>query len=129
LLNPSEPPLFYTGYLLTLASRAELLAAFPPIYERVIAEHVTVAFDVDALTPAPPAPQAVEVVGYIDSGDGIQAVLVAVDGETFRPDGKLYHITLSLGDGRYAAESNKYMPWAEPTHALPLTVSPKLFAC
>jgi hypothetical protein len=121
--------MFYTGYLLTQASRAELLGAFPPVYDRVVADHITHTYDVDALAVPPDPPTTVEIVGYIDSGDGVQALLVAIDGDTFRPDGNLFHITLSLGENRWAAESNIYMAWSEPTDPFPVTVVPKLFAC
>lgn len=41
-------------------------------------------------------PTSIEVVGYADDGRGLEALLVAVDGNTKREDGENYHITLSL---------------------------------
>ncbi len=40
------------------------------------------------------------------TSSGVEAMVVAIDGTTDRPDGSTYHITWSLGDGRRARESN-----------------------
>ena len=37
---------------------------------------------------------------------GVEAMVVTIDGDTARPDGSTFHITWSLGDGRRARESN-----------------------
>lgn len=47
-----------------------------------------------------------QVIGHVDDGAGVEALVVAIDGSTARPDGKVWHITWSLGDGRAARESN-----------------------
>ena len=39
-------------------------------------------------------------------GEGVEALVVAIDDSTDRPDGSIYHITWSLGEGRRAKESN-----------------------
>ena len=41
------------------------------------------------------------VIGEADSGDGLQALVVSVDGTIRRPDGGTYHITWSLEPDRY----------------------------
>ena len=85
----------YTAHVLTRESREELLKAFPPQYSDVLAYHVTVDFGV-AETASKPRRAKIMVVGYADSGDGLEALIVAVNGSTRRSDGGFYHITLSL---------------------------------
>jgi len=121
--------MYYTGYLLTQASRNKLLETFPPKYARVICEHITENFGVKDDSSAPEQPQSVLVVGYVDSGDGVEALAVTVNGETERPDGRKYHITLSLAEGRRPVESNDYIDKAEQVSPQNVLVIPKLFAC
>lgn len=90
----------YTAYVLDGGSRAALSERFPPKYEQFVGHHVTVQFGVSSDTEVPP-PARLKVVGHIDSGDGLEALVVAVDGDTTRPDGKTYHITWSLTPGKY----------------------------
>ncbi len=85
----------YTAYVLTPESRERLLKAFPPKYSEVIAEHITVDFGVPETAPEPPRAD-ITVMGYADAGDGLEALILAVGGSMQRPDGSLYHITLSL---------------------------------
>lgn len=92
--------LMYTAYLLDAQTRQSLLQQFPPKYSKVIAHHITVQYPVadDALQP----PSAeIKVVGYADSGDGLEALVVSVDGKIQRPDGGTYHITWSLDPIKY----------------------------
>ena len=117
----------YTGYLLTEKTRNELLAQFPPKYENVVAHHITEQFGVAAMTRPPDMPDSVAVVGYIDSGDGVEGLLVEVDGSTLRHDGSRYHVTWSLSAGRKAFETNKYVNGATPVDAVPMEVEPKTF--
>src|SRR3546814_9902597 len=44
----------------------------------------------------------------VDDGEGLQALIVSIDGSTDRPDGSTYHITWSLdrSRGRKAVQSN-----------------------
>jgi hypothetical protein len=90
----------YTAYVLTDESREYLLKKFPPKYSKVVAHHVTVEFGVPDDTESP-EPAAVKVIGEADSGDGLQALVVSVNGSTLRPDGGTYHITWSLEPDRY----------------------------
>jgi hypothetical protein len=99
----------YTAYVLDDSARTSLLAKFPPKYPKVIAHHVTVQFGVPADTEVPP-PARVKVIGYADSGDGLEALVCTVDGKAERPDGKRFHITLSLDPSKYSAvDSNKLL--------------------
>jgi len=90
----------YTAYVLTEESRNELLERFPPKYSKVVAHHVTVDFGVPATAEAP-APADLKVIGEADSGDGLQALVVSVNGSYQREDGKTYHITWSLEPDSY----------------------------
>lgn len=118
----------YIGYLITQQSREELLKVFPPIYPKVVCHHITREFGTSKDTPPPEMPNNAQVIGYVDSGDGVEALVVSINGETTRPDGKLYHITHSLADGRRAAESNNYISDAIRINPINITVEPKNFS-
>lgn len=85
----------YLAYKLSDNSRNELLAHFPPKNPEIICEHVTVKFPAKSTDELPSAPKEAHCVGYA-SEDGLEALIVEVNGSTKRPDGKTYHITLSL---------------------------------
>ena len=93
------------GWKLDREQRAELLQQFPPVYPNVDADHVTlkVRTSPDA---ALPGETVGEIVGRTDDGEGVEALVVRIDGTTDRPDGSTYHITWSLSPGRKARESN-----------------------
>lgn len=107
----------YTGYKLTERSRNQLKQIWPPIFERFIGHHITEKFGVGS-DSLPDQPESIQVIGYaID--DGVEALVVAINGSEIRPDGKIYHITWSLADGRKPVESNQVISkgWTkiEPT--------------
>lgn len=93
------------GWKLDRAQRKELLQQFPPRYRNVDADHVTLktraAPDADL-----PEERLGEIVGRVDDGKGVEAMVVRIGGTTDRPDGSTYHVTWSLEDGRSAHESN-----------------------
>jgi hypothetical protein len=93
------------GWLLDQADRAALLARFPPVWPDVIAHHVTLKSATDQPLPTETAG---EIVGHVNDGEGLQALVVAIGGTTDRPDGSTYHITWSLDKarGREARQSN-----------------------
>ncbi len=117
----------YTGYLLTEKTRKTLLAQFPATYSNVVAHHITEKFGVPGDTAPPAAPKSVAVVGYIDSGDGVEGLLVEINGSSDRPGGGKYHITWSLADGRKAVETNVYTNRAKPVAPIAIEVEPKTF--
>ena len=94
-----------TGWKLASDERASLLDRFPPKYENVVADHVTLRTGATAETPLPREVEAA-IVGQADDGDSLECLVVSIDGTTDRPDGSTYHITWSLGPGREAVESN-----------------------
>jgi hypothetical protein len=96
----ADPTHFYTGWLVDPRAREGLLARFPPRYAIVVADHVTLKFgDAGA---RPPGEVSAEIVGEADDGSGVQALVVAIEGATARPDGGTFHVTWSLADGRKA---------------------------
>jgi hypothetical protein len=93
------------GWVLPASERERLLARFPPRYERPVADHVTLRSGVAEDAP-PPAAATAEIIGEADDGEGVQALVVEIDGSAARPGGGTYHITWSLGPMRQARESN-----------------------
>ena len=94
-----------TGWKLPDDERDMLLQRFPPKYENVVADHVTLRVGATPGTPMPGKPNS-RVVGRCDDGKSLECLVVELDGTTDRPDGSTYHITWSLGPGRNARESN-----------------------
>ena len=118
-----------TGWKLPKDERERLLARFPPEYENVIADHVTLRTGATAATPLPPKPKA-RIVGRADDGASLECLVVELDGTTDRPDGSTYHITWSLGPGRKARESNDVLRergWKRLNEPLRLTLEPARF--
>ena len=116
-----------TGWKLTRECRSRLLAQFPPRYAIPDADHVTLKSGEVARGAEPPdATGRAEIVGHADDGDGVEAMVVAIDGSTERPDGGTWHVTWSLGLGREARESNDVIAaqgW-QPIGAEPLELFP-----
>ena len=116
------------GWLLAEDDRAKLLEQFKPRFEKTVAHHVTLKSDA-ASDPLPPDVKA-QIVGRTDDGKGVEAMVVAIDGSTARPDGSTYHITWSLGDGRRARESNDVLRergWEELDDPIPINLTPGRF--
>lgn len=119
------------GWKLDEEQRLELLERFAPEWPDVIADHVTLEADVGPDAALPPEVEA-EIVGGITDGEGLQAMAVAVDGTTDRPDGSIYHITWSLdrGRGREAVESNRVLAergYAPLDNPVPIKLRPARF--
>jgi hypothetical protein len=94
------------GWMLPPDEREILLRRFPPKYENVIADHVTLRTSSTFATPLPPRPDNTAILGRADDGESLECLIVELDGTTVRPDGSTYHITWSLGPGRQARGSN-----------------------
>ena len=113
----------YTAYVLDDDSRQELLTRFPPKYPSVIGHHITERFGVPESTSVPKK-AILKVIGYIDSGDGLEALVVSVNGNKKRPDGGLYHITWSLDILEYKPkDSNELLRKTQFTMILPEEIS------
>ena len=95
-----------TGWKLPQVERDLLLRRFPPKYENVVADHVTLRVGATPDTPLPNKPERSSVIGRADDGESLECLVVEIDSTTERPDGSTYHLTWSLGPGRRARESN-----------------------
>jgi hypothetical protein len=119
------------GWKLDPNERAQLLERFPPIWPDVIADHVTLTAGASAHEPLP-VQEAAEIVGSVDDGEGLQALIVSIDGSTDRPDGSTYHITWSLdrSRGRKAVQSNNVIAkrgWQPLPMPVPIHIKPARF--
>lgn len=117
-----------TGWKLDRVDRAKLLERFAPEWPDVIADHVTLDAKARRDDPLPPVSRA-EIVGSVNDGVGLQALVVAIDGSTDRPDGSTYHITWSLdrSRGRKPVESNTVIAergWDGLDKPIPVRVTP-----
>ena len=116
------------GWTLDQDERAELLKQYPPRFAKVVAHHVTLATDAEDRDL--PAPVKAAIVGRTDDGHGLEAMVVTIDGDSARPDGSMFHITWSLGEGRRARESNDVLRergWQKLGQAIPITLTPARF--
>ena len=114
------------GWKLDRTERESLLDIYPPQYDEVVADHVTLAVGERDLPPDVHA----AIVGKADDGTGVQAMVVTIDGTVDRPDGSTYHITWSLGPGREAKESNDVLReqgWDRFEQPIPVTLRPARF--
>lgn len=113
----------YLAYTLTSASRTALLHHFKPKYSEVICEHVTYKFPAKSNEDLPPAAHEAHVVGYAEE-PGLEALVVEINGSTKRPDGKLFHITLSLdrSAGKKPVHSNALLSKNGFKHVSPIPI-------
>lgn len=110
----------YTAYV--VENRKQVLQHFEPKFDEVICQHVTFKFPAKKTDPLPPDVHNARVVGYAEE-DGLEALVVEINGSTKRPDGKIFHITLSLDrkKGKKPMHSNDLLArgWK---HVTPFTV-------
>lgn len=121
----------YNGWLLPQHERDRLLNVFVPSYERVIAHHCTLKFPATEDDPLPTKRVAL-VVGVANDGEGVEALVLMIEGTTKRQDGSTYHITWSLAEGRKPVESNKVIRdfgykhfWGVPVDLIPTYFPPE----
>lgn len=119
-----------TGWKLPQTERDLLLGRFPPKYENLVADHVTLRTGATSKTPLPAKPESSSVVGRADDGSSLECLVVEIDGTTSRPDGSTYHITWSLGPGRRARQSNDVLRdrgWDHIERPIPVELTPARF--
>jgi hypothetical protein len=140
--NPSGSPLavnamqhpstgLVTGWRLVPDERAALLERFPPRWPDVIADHVTLASRRAGPRPIPTEREGL-IVGRVEDGEGLEALVVEIAGTTDRPDGSTYHITWSLdrARGRRPVQSNDVLArlrWESLPEPVPVTLLPARF--
>jgi len=121
----------YIAFEIDKKSRNKLKKIFPPKYPDFIGHHITYKFGVDRNIKIPNTPKKVEVVGYIDNGKNLEALVVSINGKINRPDGKIYHITWSLNrsEGIKPVQSNNLLQSKKYQKIKPIaiTVKSKLF--
>jgi hypothetical protein len=125
IVRAARPGSAVVGWKLPRRDREELLQAFPSHYRTTVADHVTLAARVAAQTPTPNDVDAL-LVGHIDDGHGVEALVVEIDGSSERPGGGTWHITWSLADGRRAKESNDVLArqgWSKFGKPVPIRLS------
>ena len=93
----------YTAFLLDETQRKQLLGFFRPQYTRVLAHHITHQSDTAAFGDLP-ADAKIEIIGMADDHNGVQALVVNVNGQSERPDGLPYHITWSIDPRKTVSE-------------------------
>ena len=118
------------GWTLRADERRALLARFVPVYPDVIAHHVTLQFDAPT-DAALPSARAGEIIGHVDDGVGLQALVLRIAGTSERPGGGIYHITWSLdrSAGRKPVDSNAVLErlgW-QSLEPVPVTLVPARF--
>jgi len=95
IFENAKPRSGYQAFEISAESRSRLAAQFAPKFPEFIGHHITYKMGVKSDVPLPEA-TSFKVVGYACNEEGIEALVVEVDGTTVREDGKTYHITWSL---------------------------------
>jgi hypothetical protein len=86
----------YIVYRFNDQTRHRLAELFPPKYPEFVGNHITIKFPAKPNDLLPEVPKVAKIVGHADNGEGLEALVVEIDGDIHRPDGKIYHITWSL---------------------------------
>lgn len=120
----------YSGWEIDEDCRAALLELFPPAYQDVIAHHVTEQPGVKKGS-LPPETAEIDIIGIVRR-DGVEALIVTVNGTSKRPNGGIYHITWSLDSaaGRKPVHSNDVIRdhgFETLVCRVPVKTTPKVF--
>lgn len=121
----------YIAWELDKGEVATLMGTIRPAYPDVIAHHVTYAFGVDETHPLP-ADTVGHLIGIVDDGEGVQAVVVEINDTTARADGSTYHVTWSIDRdrGRKPVHSNdviRKLGWEKLVFRVPVTLTAKYY--
>lgn len=119
----------YIAYRFNDQTRQRLAELFPPKYPEFLGHHITVKFPAKPNDPLPEAPKVAKIVGYADNGEGLEALVVDIDGSIHRPDGKIYHITWSLdrAKGFKPVDSNTLIAQGfQPVDPIEIMVVPEM---
>ena len=119
----------YLAFELSPASRISLLSQFKPHFKKIMCQHITVMFNLTdesaALLQEQLADADLQVVGF-QTGDGVECLVVEVNGSSRRPDSGCYHITLSLAEGHKPVESNLLIKQQGFQTCLPVQIEAEL---
>lgn len=112
------------------SSRALLAQSFPPKFPEFIGHHITYGMRKKGDDSLPQA-DTFKVVGYGIDPQGLEALVVEVDGTINRPDGKIFHITWSLdrGAGFKPVNSNDLLQgnWKKIPSPINITATAKFY--
>jgi len=97
----------YLALVLDDEAREDIFWILTPKYKNIFCHHITVEFGIEK-PEIVGENKSIEIIGYA-CGDGVESLVVSIDGEIRRKDGGFFHITLSLEDGRKPFESNKLL--------------------
>lgn len=119
------------GWSVDRQARRDLLERFPTAYAVPVADHVTLRNRATDDEDMPP-PVTCQIIGRADDGEGVEAMVVEIDGATDRPGGGTFHITWSLdrAKGRRAGESNDVIDklgWTPFSTPIDVAVAPARF--
>jgi|WetSurSiteA1Bulk_404760.scaffolds.fasta_scaffold00002_62 hypothetical protein len=87
--------------------RKKLLKTFKPKYKDVFADHITHEISASEGDKRPKVKGA-RIIGHVDNGEDLEALVAKVGSNLKRPDRGQYHVTLSLDKdkGRNPVDSN-----------------------
>lgn len=96
-VSAPPPAVMYRAYMLTEADRESLLRLFPTSHPRVIADHIS-AESLNHMHLVKDGPATGEVIGISDS-EGMQSLVVRVNGSVLTSAGTPFHISWSAEPG------------------------------
>jgi len=104
------------------SSRSKVLQKFPPKFPRVVAKHCTYYYGSNEDFEMPKVSK-VRVIGYA-SDAYLETAVCEVDGKLKSPDGRIFHITISLDPAhRETHDSNALLFKGNWDKVTPFTVS------
>jgi len=107
-------PNAYVAFELSPLTRGELLAAYPPKFEKVVCHHVTVIFRPtqtefdEAMKQFADGVTSAQAYGY-SCDDSLECFSVKLNGTPKRPFHGFYHVTHSHEANRKPVDSNKLL--------------------
>ena len=116
----------YSCFVIDGADRARALEIIKPSYSKVIAHHCTFIFGDREDNDPPVSTFDIELLSVVDSGDGIQAVLVSVDDSITAPDGRTFHITWSLDPTKKKPKDSNMLIKQAPKLGAITPIDPKI---
>ena len=111
----------YLAFNLTEVAREEILSTYIPKFNKVVCHHITFKFGVKENEYIPDVKEA-RIVGYASNND-IECLVVEIEGSYNRPDGSIYHITLSHSPNAKPVDSNALLKSSGFNFVDPLTIS------
>ncbi|OGZ12241.1 MAG: hypothetical protein A3C93_03720 [Candidatus Lloydbacteria bacterium RIFCSPHIGHO2_02_FULL_54_17] len=118
--------MLYTGAFLDEEAKGEILAAFPPAHERVVAHHMTIAFGPDQEeVRATPLGEEVELTVV---GEAVDEKAQAIVVESPLSKAEIPHITVSVAEGISSSYSNELLAKGYRRLDTPITIKARVGA-